>query len=159
MGPSYLIRWTNGNFSFSQNETNTDLWIAYWKHIMKFTADTSSREGNTCAYPNDTCFHPHMRPNKRHDSSIVAVRNCARLLHDARLSHFKGKFGICAFFPGGGVASCYAPRAMPTRVALTQIRVRTERVQANQIQWSAVTVTPSGISKSVTVTDCHCNSS
>ena len=27
------------------------------------------------------------------------------------------------------------------------------------IQWSAVTVTPSGIGKSVTVTDCHCNSS
>ena len=29
------------------------------------------------------------------------------------------------------------------------------------IQWSAVTVTPSGINKSVTVTnsDCHCNSS
>ena len=27
------------------------------------------------------------------------------------------------------------------------------------IQWSAVTVTPSGIVKSVTVTDCHCNSS
>ena len=26
-----------------------------------------------------------------------------------------------------------------------------------EIQWSAVTVTPSGIGKSVTVTDCHCN--
>ena len=27
------------------------------------------------------------------------------------------------------------------------------------IQWSAFRVTPSGIGKSVTVTDCHCNSS
>ena len=32
-------------------------------------------------------------------------------------------------------------------------------VHQNQLQWSAVTVTPSGIGKSVTVTDCHSNSS
>ena len=32
-------------------------------------------------------------------------------------------------------------------------------VQSSRLQWSAVTVTPSGIGKSVTVTDCHSNSS
>ena len=29
MGASYLIIWANGSFSFSQNETNDDWWIAY----------------------------------------------------------------------------------------------------------------------------------
>ena len=39
--------------------------------------------------------------------------------------------------------------------------LKAERVitLAEIIQWSAVTVTPPGIGKSVTVTDCHCNSS
>ena len=33
------------------------------------------------------------------------------------------------------------------------------RLNGFRVQWSAVTVTPSGIGKSVTVTDCHSNSS
>ena len=32
-------------------------------------------------------------------------------------------------------------------------------IMESDIQWSAVTVTPSGIGKSVTVTDCHSKSS
>ena len=39
-------------------------------------------------------------------------------------------------------------------------RDRERRPQLSlHLQWSAVRVTPSGIGKSVTVTDCHCNSS
>ena len=32
------------------------------------------------------------------------------------------------------------------------------RATKDKVQWSAVTVTPSGIGKSVTITDCHSNS-
>ena len=41
---------------------------------------------------------------------------------------------------------------------LLEVRGAEESVFA-QVQWSVVTVTPLGIGKSVTVTDCHSNSS
>ena len=45
-----------------------------------------------------------------------------------------------------------------TTVRFYRIRSNVNPLLGSTIQWSAVRVTPSGIGKSVTVTDCHSNS-
>ena len=68
MGASYLIIWTNGGVSFSQNETYADWWIAYGSHesaLQKFLVRKGGwREGFSLS------LSPSIRQGSFHPSII-----------------------------------------------------------------------------------------